>query len=125
MENEELIKKVVEELCCVDGVVDLDAVAKGIIALVREHDGWVSVDTAPKDGTKILLLLEDDRIESGRWIEKEEDQVDSMGHDAGWITDSGWTFPGRSFGNPDYYSEPCNTPAHWKPLPAPPTTEKE
>ena len=98
---------------------DASGVRNQIIQLVRDSE-WLPIETAPTDGIKILLLLEDDRVESGRWIEIEEDQVDSMGHDAGWMSDSGWTFPGRSFGSPEYLAAPTGMPTHWKPLPSPP-----
>ena len=99
MENKELIKVVVEELCCVDGVVDLDTIAKDIIALVREHDGWVSVaDALPEKHQDILVIRSGDKK---HWHQA----VMYIRGNGEWST--------------DYYV------THWRPLPAPPTTEKE
>ena len=81
---------------------------------------WQPIETAPKDGTEILLYNEDGNIESGNWVEAEPDGTDCMGSDAGWMSFSGFTFPGRSFGNPDYFTKQQAPPTHWMPLPEPP-----
>jgi len=84
---------------------------------------WQPIETAPKDGTEILLYNEEGNIESGNWVEAEPDGTDCMGSDAGWMSFSGLTFPGRSFGNPDYFTKQQAPPTHWMPLPEPPETE--
>lgn len=93
------------------------------MAIAGEYE-WRPIETAPRDGTRILLLLGDHRIESGKWVDAEEDGPDSIGADAGWLSDSGWTMPGRSFGHFLHRREPMAPPTHWMPLPEPPEDEK-
>ncbi len=81
---------------------------------------WQPIETAPKDGTKVLLYLDEGDIADGYWEPKEEDGLESMGCDAGWHNDVATMFPGRSFGNPKYYSDAINPPTHWQPLGPPP-----
>lgn len=77
---------------------------------------WQPIETAPKDGSKILFLFPCGAAESGEWVDAEPDYPDQMGHDAGWQSDAGSCWPGRSFGNPEYFSEPNNPPMFWMPL---------
>jgi len=79
---------------------------------------WQPIATAPKDGNKILFYHGDGYVAEGAWTEAEEDGQQSMGHDAGWLSNT--TFPSRTFGNPEYYSEAIDPPTHWMPLPEPP-----
>lgn len=76
---------------------------------------WQPIETAPRDGTVILFLTEESRVESGCWVDAE-----ILGSDAGWLSGSGWTMPGRSFGDPRHHHPPIDPPTHWMPLPAPP-----
>jgi hypothetical protein len=56
----------------------------------------------------------------GWWQDAEEDGVDYMGSDAGFVDHTfNHYWPGRSFGNPKYFSE-GRQPTHWMPLPEPP-----
>lgn len=95
----------------------------------RERDGWQTMETAPKDGTEILLYREDCGVMLGRWIACCE-----------FIADGD---PGNDFcpeGNDEAWEEPDwfgadfiqgyritndGAPTHWQPLPTPPETERE
>ena len=80
---------------------------------------WQPIETAPTDGTNLLLYTEEG-ITQGQYLDPEPDGIDSMGHDGGWMSYDGYSFPGRSFGNPKYFNEPQGQPTHWQPLPEPP-----
>lgn len=87
---------------------------------------WQPIETAPKDGKRLLLARAGSEEDGegfatmGWWMDAEPDGSDFMGHDAGWVdVDYGDFFPGRSFGNPQYFRE-ARTPTHWMPMPAPP-----
>jgi len=92
------------------------------------QDGWMPIETAPKDGSRVILgrpETEDDIGVSttGFWIEAEEDGVDYMGADAGFVDIEYQVFsPGRSFGNPARRYE-ATQPTCWQEIPAPPTKE--
>ena len=98
--------------------------AAAMLAALRDRadGGWLPIESAPKDGTSILFYC-DGRVESGKWIPSEPDCPEYMGSDAGWMSDSGYSFPGRSFGNPDFYQDAYGAPTHWMSRPAPPATE--
>lgn len=88
---------------------------------------WLPIETAPKDGSQILLGRAADadadmpKVSTvGFWLVGYGDQPDQMGHDDGWTDLKFAEFsPPRSFGNPEYRTA-GNQPTHWQPLPPAP-----
>jgi hypothetical protein len=64
---------------------------------------WRPIETAPRDGTRVLLLSADRRV----WPVKIGEYVDDPPRFTGWVSDNGeeelWTHPWQ--------------PTHWMPLP--------
>lgn len=80
---------------------------------------WQPISTAPKDGPSILLC-DDNTVTLGWWQDAEDDGVDYMGADAGFVDYAFNDFnPSRLFGNKAYQYK-GNQPTHWMPLPEPP-----
>lgn len=105
-------------------LADLDEARAALTA--AKAGGWLPIESAPKDGTVVILgrAGDDDDIASvvttGHWQEAEEDGVDYMGADAGFVDEHYQEFkPGRSFGSPSYRYAPTQ-PTHWQPFPNPP-----
>lgn len=65
---------------------------------------WQSIDTAPRDGTNILLVNHKGNMAVGLWIGK--------GYDTGW-----WL---RGGNKPDTFFNFHHGPSHWMPLPPAP-----
>lgn len=89
---------------------------------------WQPIETAPKDGSSILLAGKADvdgsqfsSVSQGWWVDREEGQVDQPSHDAGFV-DCNYSLwhPGRSFGA-ESSQYPSSQPTHWMPLPKPPS----
>lgn len=70
--------------------------------------GWRNIETAPKDGTAIMILFEDSDIPSiARW-----DDARGMDYYPCWVV----TWDGHHFGKFD-------RPTHWMPLPPSPIAD--
>lgn len=71
---------------------------------------WQPIETAPKDGTRILLVTTYGAVIIGRWSEE------ASGENC-------QNFPGWQIVDCDdcFYSRAERTASYWMPLPAPPT----
>lgn len=76
----------------------------------EEASMWQPIDTAPKDGTWIIVSG-DGRVEPACWEQRKDDD----GH-------SGWCAAGSSYGGVlyDIHYELEFNPTHWMPLPPAP-----
>lgn len=82
-------------------VDDIEEIAKSILdERNRRKDGWQPIETAPKDGTKVLVYTEYGRTFVAAWW---EDYDDWRYHYEGYVT----------------------KPTHWMPLPEPPITDRQ
>ena len=86
--------------------------ADAILSLIRAEDGWMPIESAPKDGTRVLL-----------WIVPREDSWGTVEPSAvigDWVV---WLDREHRAGMRDgwswYGSAQCE-PTHWRPLPSPP-----
>jgi hypothetical protein len=101
-----------------------------VAAPVSQHgewvSGWCSIESAPRDGTMILLGRAEDDAEhsavstAGRWHKGYGDGVDEMGHDDGFmdVDFDMFTCP-RSFGSTQYQTVGFQ-PTHWMAMPPAP-----
>lgn len=78
-----------------------------IIEALERVDEWMPIETAPRDGTPLLLYRP--------WDDKTMDAgyPGPIWHSAGWGKSA---FPGDTFRGEATYGKPT----HWRPLPAPP-----
>lgn len=95
-----------------------------IDALEKQREGQ-PIETAPKDGTKILGLNEEG-IEIVEWIKRQDIGQQEPGHSAGWC--GIYAQPGRTredgFPGEDHWIyEAQGQPTFWWPLPTPPTED--
>lgn len=94
----------------------LSAARSLLLGLEREQ-GWQPIESAPKDGTAILVTRH-----MGHWgwvrgyARWEEANYRNVGVFAGWIS-HGFTDPPGELG--------LAHPTHWRPLPAPPESPEE
>lgn len=79
---------------------------------------WQPIETAPKDGTEIILR-KGDRVTSGAWIEWSETSTEFHGTTGAWLgeveQDSGANWASWDGG---FLEE--DEPTNWMPLPEPP-----
>jgi hypothetical protein len=76
---------------------------------------WQPIETAPKDGTRILIWDDDEGgYEIGFWSSNHESWLDNDICDG----DPGKYWPGDLLGNTIF------EPTHWMPLPEPPAAKK-
>jgi len=61
---------------------------------------WLPIETAPRDGTSVLLYDSEEGIGVGHWVEGD----DEFGVDRFWVA----------------FTTTCSSPTHWMPLPEPP-----
>ena len=99
---------------------DRDLARAAVSAYLAEAgDGWRGIETAPKDGTRVMLWMEpmnDARFAPtdgphavfGTWVVW-SDAMKREGMRDGW----------------SWYGSPLHWPTHWAPLPAPPVQEKK
>lgn len=79
------------------------------ITHLEKQNQWQPIETAPKDGARILLWIEHPNLKYA----KGEDRKDWQGYCTGYWTNhngGGWTWNGMS-----------GTPTGWAPLPQPPS----
>lgn len=95
-------------------MIDARTLAAGL-----EAEGWQPIETAPKDGTQIWLLIasDDDRVNP---LEDSDQPTRTVGHN-NFVNDGEdqWLFAGWNWEN-DYYTEGHGNPCAWQPLPAAP-----
>lgn len=97
-----------------------DAIPAAVSAYLAEAgDGWMPIETAPKDGTRVMLWMEpmnDARFKPtdgphavfGTWVVW-SDAMKREGVRDGW----------------SWYGSPLHWPTHWRPLPAPPAAQEK
>lgn len=92
---------------------------------MTDKTGWQPIESAPRDGTRIILGRQDVDGDGGvsvcgYWIDALEDGVDYMGSDGGFTDADYQVFqPSRSFGA-EAYRYQGSQPTCWQPLPEPP-----
>ncbi len=83
---------------------DLKMITEALLSQSASGGGWQDIATAPKDGTKILLLID--------W-----DDFSYVGRFMGDVWEVQWNGDVPAADDPDW------VPTHWQPLPPPPTPE--
>lgn len=90
---------------------------------MSENNGWLPIETAPKDGTAVLLFepAEDRYLNEGLEYGPKVGQLLCMGVGTWCQTDSGEDYWG------DYHdlNVLMSEPTHWHPLPPPPETHTQ
>ena len=89
---------------------------------------WQPIETAPRDGT-VILLAKEEQVVAGWWSDAKETQC-STGTPYPWcFMDDHTDFDedasveaGAGLIQPNGWQDNSNGPTHWQPLPAPPAT---
>lgn len=89
----------------------LDAADDILAALRSSGEGWQAIESAPKDGTDIMVVVAGNHSATGKPFIPEV---------VNWSEEDGWWNP--MWGWDKAHSE--YLPTHWRPLPSPPRTEK-
>jgi hypothetical protein len=79
---------------------------------------WEPIETAPKDGTKILLV-QDETVGVGRW-EDTSCEVRELVEDTGKRQVYEWVLKVSGYWEAE--NDGLYSPTHWMPLPTPPKT---
>lgn len=90
--------------------------ARAALAALRQHrpdvaavlGGWQPIETAPKDGSDVLIRCPGDSVHEARWIDWSNSRYDLRHRLTGWY----WAGYDGAVG-PVF-------PTHWRPLPPPP-----
>lgn len=91
---------------------------------MADESGWRPIETAPKDGTEVLVATVD-WVATASW-DAEHEPV-SRDEDGNELDYDQWTWEGAWLGdglNSDE-SPIVYDPTHWMPLPAPPSEERD
>lgn len=84
--------------------------------------GWRPMASAPKEGTEIWAYTSEGEQRVVHWEEAWGPSSDDPGHDAGWASDCGSTYPGCFYRG----QQPAiDQPIRWRPLPASPELEED
>lgn len=93
-----------------------EPMARAALAALRQHrpdvaavlGGWQPIETAPKDGSDVLIRCPGDSVHEARWIDWSNSRYDLRHRLTGWY----WAGYDGAVG-------PV-LPTHWRPLPPPP-----
>ena len=75
-------------------------------------DDWQPIDTAPRDGRRVLIS-DGKEVTGAAWVNVREQNLTGSGRRDRWLCDSETdSFPGAG--------PVIEAPTHWQPMPAPP-----
>ena len=92
-------------------------IAAAILSLLQEEDGWMPIESAPKDGTRVLLWSQmSEDIYSGYWSSNLPSTLPEI--EGYWLER-----PYAEYDREGYPYRPIHEVTHWRPLPAPPSSQ--